>query len=124
MASRDSDSAFGTAPRIEAWHAHVYFDPMTRDEALRLRLAIAEAFDVVVGRVHDQPVGPHPMPMFQVLFRPELLADVVPWLALNRGRLVVLVHPETGDNLTDHTQHAIWMGAMPELNLKVFAKAR
>jgi aromatic ring-cleaving dioxygenase len=123
MASPDSDMAART-PHIVAWHAHVYFDPMTRDEALRLRLAVAEEFDVVVGRVHDQPVGPHPMPMFQILFRSELLAEMVEWLALRRGRLVVLVHPDTGDDLADHTRHAIWMGAMPELNLKVFAKAR
>jgi aromatic ring-cleaving dioxygenase len=120
MASHETDSVIGRIPHIEAWHAHVYFDPMTRDEALRLRRRVAEEFDVVVGRVHDRPVGPHPMPMFQILFRPAVLASVVPWLALNRGRLVVLVHPETGDNLVDHTQHAIWMGAMPELNLEVF----
>ncbi|MGE5540206.1 MAG: DOPA 4,5-dioxygenase family protein [Gemmatimonas sp.] len=119
MADRDA-AIISRAPRIEAWHAHVYFDPMTRDEALKLRTRIAEEFEVVVGRVHDQPVGPHPLPMFQILFRPEDMGRVVPWLALNRGRLVVLVHPDTGDDLADHTKHALWMGAMPELNLKVF----
>jgi aromatic ring-cleaving dioxygenase len=123
MATHENNTAIDRI-RIEAWHAHVYFDAMTRDEALRLRLEVAEEFDVVVGRVHDQPIGPHPMPMFQILFRPEVMEPLVTWLALHRGRLVVLVHPETGNNLADHTQHAIWMGAMPELNLKVFGKGR
>jgi DOPA 4,5-dioxygenase len=30
------------------------------------------------------------------------------------------MHPETGDDLLDHTEHAIWMGAMRPLNLGMF----
>ena len=37
-------------------------------------------------------------------------------LALNRAGLVVFLHPETGDVLADHTEHAIWMGAKLELD--------
>jgi len=32
----------------------------------------------------------------------------------------VFVHPETGDDLTDHTRHAIWLGAMLPLELSIF----
>jgi aromatic ring-cleaving dioxygenase len=33
---------------------------------------------------------------------------------------VVFLHPETGDELKDHTDHAIWLGAMRTLDLSVF----
>jgi DOPA 4,5-dioxygenase len=54
------------------------------------------------------------------LFAPELLGDVLPWLAFNRKGLVVFVHPDTGDDLADHTDHAIWMGAIWPLDLSIF----
>jgi aromatic ring-cleaving dioxygenase len=40
---------------------------------------------------------------------------------LNRDDLVVLLHPETGDDLVDHTVHAAWFGAVLPLRLEVFA---
>ncbi|EPM84202.1 hypothetical protein A258_22363 [Pseudomonas syringae pv. actinidiae ICMP 19104] len=50
-------------------------------------------------------------------FGHEQLADVTLWLALNRDGLVVFLHPLTGDELRDHTDHAIWMGAVRPLDL-------
>jgi aromatic ring-cleaving dioxygenase len=44
----------------------------------------------------------------------------VPWLMLNRDGLTVLLHPETGDDLTDHTAHAAWFGAVLPLRLEAF----
>jgi DOPA 4,5-dioxygenase len=40
---------------------------------------------------------------------------------LNRDDLVVLLHPETGDDLADHTAHAAWFGAVLPLRLESFA---
>ena len=42
--------------------------------------------------------------MYQIAFPIEMLATFVPWLMLNRDGLTVLLHPETGDDLTDHTR--------------------
>jgi DOPA 4,5-dioxygenase len=42
------------------------------------------------------------------------------WLALNRNGLVVFTHPLTGDDLADHTEHAIWMGGVRELKVGMF----
>ncbi|MFQ5938851.1 MAG: DOPA 4,5-dioxygenase family protein [Alphaproteobacteria bacterium] len=39
---------------------------------------------------------------------------------LNRDGLTVFVHPETGDDLADHLDHALWLGEKLELNLSVF----
>jgi aromatic ring-cleaving dioxygenase len=108
---------------ITAYHAHIYYDPAkTRGHAERLRQRVAELFpQAKLGRWHDELVGPHPQAMYQIAFAPELLAEFVPWLMLNRDGLTVLLHPETGDNYTDHSAHAAWFGAVLPLRLEVFA---
>ncbi len=108
---------------IEAFHAHVYFDAGTLGQARALCEAARDAFGVEMGRVHEKPVGPHPDWSCQLAFPPEKFGDVVPWLALNRGGLAVLVHPETGDELKDHTEHAIWLGEARPLDVSMFSKA-
>jgi hypothetical protein len=47
---------------------------------------------------------------------------VRPWLMLNRDGLTVLLHPETGDDYVDHTDHAAWFGSMLPLRLEMFKK--
>ncbi|MFJ7145997.1 DOPA 4,5-dioxygenase family protein [Pseudomonas sp. JDS08PS003] len=106
--------------RIKGYHAHVYFDASTIDQARALCEQAAQLFDLKMGRVHERPVGPHPDWSCQLAFAPEVFAQVVPWLALNRQGLVVFLHPDTGDDLLDHTDHAIWMGAMRPLDLTGF----
>ncbi|MFM2129190.1 MAG: hypothetical protein RL477_736 [Pseudomonadota bacterium] len=98
---------------IPAWHAHIYYDPATtRPRAERLRAKIAAAFPgALIGSWHDRPVGPHTRAMFQVAFAHDVFAGFVPFLALHRDGLAVLVHADsTGDHRADHTTHAIWMG--------------
>ena len=102
--------------QITGYHAHVYYDAGTKPAAETLRAAIEERFDVRLGRWHDRPVGPHPHWSFQVAFAPEVFAEIVPWLALNRGGLTVFVHPETGDDLPDHRDYAIWLGEKAALD--------
>ena len=102
---------------ITGYHAHVYYDATTRAAAAELRAAIEQRFPVRLGRWHDAPIGPHPCGSYQIAFPPELFGDLVPWLALHRQGLTVLVHPETGDALADHSAHAIWLGDSQDLDL-------
>ena len=103
---------------IEGWHAHIYYDAATRPAAEAVRAGLAETVPQArLGRWHVDPVGPHPCGSFQAAFAPPLLADTVAWLALHRRGLTVLLHPETGDEMADHTAHAIWFGAALPLNL-------
>src|SRR4051812_25034122 len=96
---------------IRSYHAHVYFrDADERARALAVRAWIDARFSVQLGRVHEVMVGPHCQPMYQVAFARELFASFVPWLALNRGDLSVLVHPNTGRARDDHMRHALWLG--------------
>ncbi|MEK9797236.1 MAG: DOPA 4,5-dioxygenase family protein [Alphaproteobacteria bacterium] len=105
---------------IAGYHAHVYYDADTRSDAEALRADINEMFDTRLGRWHDKPVGPHPVWMYQVAFSAELFAEFVPWLALNRRGLNILLHPETGDDLADHSTHAMWLGESIPLRLDQF----
>ena len=103
---------------ITGYHAHVYYNADSKPEAELLRAQIEDRFDVRLGRWHDRPVGPHPEWSYQIAFAPEVFAELLPWLALNRGSLTVFVHPETGDVVPDHRDHAIWLGDKAELNLE------
>jgi DOPA 4,5-dioxygenase len=67
--------------------------------------------------MHDNPVGPHPRGSCQLAFGTELLADVLPWLVVNRNGLTVFTHAETGDAIKDHTAHVIWLGPSETLDL-------
>lgn len=103
--------------QIKDWHAHVYFDPASRDAAWALRERIEKAFDIDMGRFHEKPVGPHPRFSYQVHFRNDQLAPLISWLTLNRGDLTVFVHPNTGEALEDHRDRAVWLGEQVPLDL-------
>ena len=107
---------------IEGYHAHIYYEPATKDRAAALREAIDRRFrrTVRLGRWHDRLIGPHTRSMYQVAFERALFPEIVPWLALNRDELVILVHPETGDAVADHTDHALWMGERLEVDTSKF----
>jgi DOPA 4,5-dioxygenase len=106
---------------ISHYHAHIYYDPIaTRERAARLRDRVAASFpDARLGRWHDELVGPHLRSMYQVEFPTAMLGSFLPWLMLNRDGLAVLVHPETGDALRDHTKYAAWLGEKLPLRLDV-----
>jgi DOPA 4,5-dioxygenase len=105
---------------ITGYHAHVYFDSDTVDQATALCAQAARLFGVVMGRVHRRNVGPHPRWSCQLGASPEQFARLLPWLALNRDGLVVFAHPQTGKHLEDHRDHAIWLGTGLELDLSLF----
>lgn len=110
---KDTSSIYG-------FHAHVYFDDDSVLQAESLCQKASETFNVSMGRIHKRPVGPHPCWSCQLAFTPDVFADLIPWLALNRNGLVIFIHPESGDELADHRDHAIWMGAVEPLKLAMF----
>ena len=100
-------------------HVHVYFTPETRAvaESLRARIAANFAGRAHIGRLIDQPIGPHPLPMFEVDFSSALATELVPFLEAQRGDLSVLVHPVSGEEVQDHTVSAVWLGRRLELKV-------
>src|SRR5262249_12948445 len=106
--------------KIQDWHAHVYFDAITTEPARALRVKIEKTFDhVVMVRFHERPGGPHPPFRYQALSKNDKLGSILSWLALTRGHLTVLVHPNTGEQLEDHRDRAIWLGEQVPLLLDV-----
>ena len=109
------DARSPEAPRgssaITSYHAHIYWrSAEERARALQIRQWIGERVGVAMGRVHDQPGGPHLEPMYQVAFTTDVFPRFVPWLMLNRSELSVLIHPNTGRARDDHLIHALWLG--------------
>lgn len=100
------------------YHAHVYYDAATRDAALALRARFRDAPAVTfVGSMTDRPVGPHPVPQFEVHFGEAVRGEMIALIA-GTG-LTALVHPLTDDDLADHTALAHWIGTPLSLDLSV-----
>jgi aromatic ring-cleaving dioxygenase len=121
----DMADAFTDTDRIKGYHAHIYYDPAdpaTRATAERLRHGIGERFTARLGNWHDDPVGPHPVAMYQVVFADDEFPRLVPWLMLNRDGLNVLVHPLSGDSVADHTRFALWLGQPLPLRIEVLRR--
>ena len=100
MEIRDSAS-------IHGYHAHINFDPETRNIAVAMREELGNRFDVVLGRVWDEPVGPHVKSMFQIAFEPAEFAKVVPWLMVNYHGLSIFIHSrnrQRGSKITATTR--------------------
>lgn len=104
---------------IHGWHAHVYFEPEQVEQAKAICEAVRDRFDIQMGRMHVQPVGPHPTGSCQLTIPPSRFAEVTAWLALNRAGLNVFTHAETGDLWADHTAHVVWLGESQALRLDV-----
>jgi aromatic ring-cleaving dioxygenase len=107
--------------------AHVYYSPETLKIAEKLKAEIEEEFaqeisasSLFVGVMIPKPVGPHPLPMFEVNFAKEQFGVFVPWLMNRRQNLDVLVHSISENNLKDHTQGAMWLGKSLNLDLSRF----
>ena len=96
---------------IRHWHAHVYYDgEAQRATAAQLRSQVAQRFVVQLGRWHDALVGPHTRSMYMLAFEVPTFAQIVPFLALHRQGLDILLHPNTGAPRDDHLHHALWLG--------------
>lgn len=105
---------------ITGYHAHVYFNQDSYEQASVLCDKAGEIFDVSVGRKHQRPVGPHPVWSCQLAFNPDIYNKIIPWLEENRNGLTVFIHANTGNDLRDHTENLKWLGKEEKLNLDIF----
>ena len=109
-------------PEISGFHAHFYYEQITRDSAFAIREALMKHAPTGV-RVYppiDRPIGPHPTPMFEIDFSHAQFHNVVTWLMLHHGEHSVLVHPITGDDNSDHFDYPIWIGKTLPLDGSIF----
>jgi aromatic ring-cleaving dioxygenase len=104
---------------IKGYHAHVYYNAVTRQIAEALRNTIIERFAVEPGAFSDEPRGPHPISQFNIIFQTAEFQKIVPWLMLNRDGLDVLIHPLTESSYDDHSKNALWMGTPVPMRLDI-----
>lgn len=105
-------------PADAPFHAHIYYSDAQRPAAVALRDRFgAEPHIRFAGRMTDQPVGPHPIPQFEVHFDETSRAVVIS--AIEASGLTALVHPLTDDDLADHSSLAYWLGEPLQLDLGV-----
>ncbi|MBB6093961.1 DOPA 4,5-dioxygenase [Povalibacter uvarum] len=112
------------ADACDPFHAHIYYDASDRSAAaqlhsdLRTRQGTGDLVDILfVGEMTDRPVGPHPIPQYEVHFHRKALATVLE--RIKASRLRALVHQLTDDDLADHTSQALWIGEPLPLDLSV-----
>ncbi|KAK7711221.1 hypothetical protein SLS57_008136 [Botryosphaeria dothidea] len=101
---------------------HIYFlqsDPTQVQYATELWERIRREFpELRIYQLWDRPIGPHYTGMFEVnLFTPEQFGAFIPWLVIWRGPLSALLHPNTGEDVRDHSQRATWLGQAFPINL-------
>jgi DOPA 4,5-dioxygenase len=108
---------------IREFHAHVYYTAETRASAGALRETL---LGMAGGRLKlytlsDGPRGPHVTPMFGVDIPAADLPETLGFLMQRHGPHAVLIHPVTGNELLDHTHHALWLGHPQPLDLAKLA---
>lgn len=113
---------------------HIYYHTFDEEEfkfARALYDRIRREFpELRIYKFWDRPVGPHLIAMFEVnLFSPAQFGAFIPWLAIERGPLSALIHPNTVDakgeqvdEERNHTQRAIWMGERLPLRTGIWSK--
>ena len=106
--------------KIKNWHAHLYFPTQKSSLVKPLTEKISKEFGYPVGTIWDKPVGPHPIGSCQITVPAGELDRFIPWLMVNRGEWDVFLHPNTGNDLEDHQNYALWLGRSYELNLGIF----
>ncbi|WCL54722.1 DOPA 4,5-dioxygenase family protein [Gimibacter soli] len=102
------------------YHAHVYYGTGERTVAETLCLAAKRAWRIPMGRLHDGPIGPHPIGSCQLTVPAPRLDAVIEWLEEKRGPLTVMIHPVSNDMRRDHTTGVIWLGTPHALRLDIF----
>lgn len=90
---------------------------MLRDRFVALANAGSEPEIRYVGRMVDAPVGPHPIPQYEIHFDESARDPVI--VLIKASGLRALVHPLTDDDLADHTTLGHWIGEPVELDTSV-----
>jgi aromatic ring-cleaving dioxygenase len=111
---------------ILEFHFHVYYEPNQRAEAESFRKEVCRVGGAqwMVSSLSDGPRGPHVKAMFGIHVPSDSLVKAMSFIMKNHGSLPVLFHPETGDDVRDHSDHAFWLGEKQPLDFSVFKPSK
>lgn len=105
-------------PRDKEYHGHIYWATTEQRETAMWLRPLLNSIDCRLGNVHDRPIGPHPLPMYQIEYSGTNQAVIENFLRQNCRNLTVLLHEVSGDDIRDHTDGARWIGKPLELDLE------
>ena len=101
---------------MDYFHAHIYWESQKqRNLAISLRDKL-RGLGCPLGQVIDKPIGPHPLPMYQVNYSTKNATEVEEFLS-NKG-LTILLHYDTGNHIEDHTKRVRWIGKELDLDIE------
>ncbi|KAI8481903.1 hypothetical protein Bbelb_403480 [Branchiostoma belcheri] len=133
--------AKGTPPPFLSYHIHCMFVAYNNDSvfaALKLFDRFIEHFNLThtrpceglyhqgrlcafdVDYTNTGPTDPFVSANWAIFVPLEWYAKTVPWVMQNRGDQDILVHPNSGAEVSDHTRWALWMGEKWPLNSASF----
>jgi aromatic ring-cleaving dioxygenase len=109
---------------MKRFHAHLYFvsESLELARALTERARLLGRFEFV--ELYERPVGPHPLGMVELQFSEPFYTSAVEWIEANRGDFSALIHPDTGNDLKDHSEGIQWLGQELPLDFKFFELIR
>jgi DOPA 4,5-dioxygenase len=98
------------------YHAHIYWHNIEeRNRAMEVRTYLHDN-GCALGRIWDKPIGPHPLPMYQVMYDSSNKSCIESYLS--NTNLNILLHEDIGLNhVRDHTEGARWIGPSQDLDL-------
>ena len=123
---------------IRSWHIHVHYwgeNKKSVESAHRLRERFIKRFKDELGPECESPMhndymcmlGDRPVPggpfltaQWAVFLLPEHFEEAVSWMAQHRHNHDVLLHPNSGCIVPDHTHWAFWLGDRWKLDLSIF----
>ena len=99
------------------YHAHVYWkNNAEREISISMRPSF-ESMGAGLGAIHDKPIGPHPLPMYQIMYDSSIQNEVETLLRIQP--MSILLHEDIGvDHVRDHTDGARWINTPLELDLQ------
>lgn len=134
-----NETCFNPSPvKIYSYHVHLLHWQHNLNHtagALKVRENFIQAFNSTLGAICEddfhndhmcmfepdpQPIGPFTTAQWAVFILPEHFSQVVPWFMQNREGYDILVHPNTGCELEDHSWWALWGGKAWELDMSAF----
>ena len=102
------------------YHFHIYFEPKDSLKARKLVEELQQIEHLGIGRIWDRPIGPHPIGSCQITVSSDHYHEMTEWFLKNRNHLTIFIHPVTGDDLVDHTDHVMWIGKPYDINVDFF----
>ncbi len=106
---------------MHPYHAHIYFRMEQAELAAKVRETLAREIPQLtyLGPLIAMPIGPHPLPMFEIHIPIAFVETAIQTIDTLRQGLTVLIHPVQHNELQAHTELARWLGEPLPLKLEV-----